>query len=93
MKITDFEKQIQKDIDPELSIRVNPNHPDIAGVYWREHFLGVSVPPQEIKTALDASYRDKIGYPYKNKQLALDQITGKLEKFKKAVVEDPDLFT
>lgn len=93
MKITDFEKEIQRDIDADLSIRVNPNHSDIAGVYWKEHYLGVAVPPKEIKEALDPAYKDGIGYPYKNIQLALDQINGKLAKYKKAIEEDPDLFT
>lgn len=92
MQIKDFEKQIQKDLDKELSIRTNPNHPDIAGVYYKDMYLGVAVPPTTIKEVLDPDYRDAIGHPYKFKQQALDQISGKLEKFKKALVEDPDLF-
>lgn len=92
MKTTDFEKQIQKDIDPDLNIRTNPNHKDIAGVYWNDIFIGVSVPPEEIKEEFDGGYRDAIGYPYKNVQLALDFISGKLAKVKKAYKEEPELF-
>ena len=92
MKITDFEKEIQEDIDSELSIRINPNHEDIAGVYYKDFYLGVAVPPQEIREEFDRSYVDSTGYPYKHKSLALEFIKGKLEKTKKAMEEDPDLF-
>lgn len=92
MKIEDYEKQIQKEIDPDLTIKVNPNHTDIAGVYWQDIFIGVSVPPVEIKETLEPSYVDGVGYPYKNVQLATDLIKGKVAKFKKAKEDDPDLF-
>lgn len=92
MKTTDFEKKIQKEIDPDLSIRVNPNAEDIAGVYWNDIFIGVSVPPKEIREKLDPSYLDGIGYPYKDRVLAEEFIRGKLAKYKKAYEEDPSLF-
>lgn len=92
MKIKDFEAQIQKDFDKDLTIRTNPNHSDIAGVYWKDIYIGVSLPPEEIHKNIVGDYKDSIGVPYKNIDLALEFIKGKLAKFKKAEAEDPDLF-
>lgn len=92
MKTTDFEKKLQKELDPDITIRVNPNHSDIVGVYWKEHYLSVSVPPEEIKEEVDKGYTDKIGYPYKSRPMAEELVIGKLAKFKKAVEEEPELF-
>lgn len=92
MKIEDFEKQIKKDIDPDLTIRVNPNHEDIAGVYWNDIFIGVSVPPKEIREKVDMKYVDQLGNPYKSIPMALEFIKGKLAKTKKAYEEEPELF-
>jgi len=92
MKIKDFEAQIQKDFDKDLTIRQNPNHADIAGVYWKDIYLGVALPPEEIRKEIDRSYTDGIGQPYKNIDMALEFIKGKLEKFKREEAEDPDLF-
>ena len=92
MKTLDFEKQIQKEIDPELNIRINPNAEDIAGVYWNDIFIGVAVPPQEIREEHDANYQDSIGHPYRHVASAIELIEGKLPKFKKAYEEEPELF-
>lgn len=92
MKTIDFEKQIQQDIDKDLSIRINPNAEDIAGVYYKDVFIGVSVPPQEIREEFNSGYTDDTGHPYKHIPLALEFIKGKLEKTKKAMEEDPSLF-
>ena len=92
MKTKDFEKKIQKEIDPDLNVRINPNHDDIAGVYWNDVYIGVAIPPQEIKRDHSASYTDAIGYPYKHISLAFDLIKGKLRKYKQAMKDDPDLF-
>jgi len=92
MKTIDFEKEIQKDIDTNLSIRTNPNATDIAGVYYKDVYIGVSVPPVDIKKEHDSNYTDRIGVPYKNKDMAIAFIHGKLEKFKREMEDDPDLF-
>lgn len=70
MKIKDFEKHIQDTIDKRLSIRINPNHDDIAGVYLDEVYLGVAVPPKVIKTQIDPNYTDIHGHAYRTKQQA-----------------------
>lgn len=92
MQIKDFEKKIQKEIDPDLSVRTNPKADDIAGVYYKDVFIGVSVPPVEIKEDIDKGYTDGIGYPYKNIAMAENFIKGKLAKTKAAMESDPDLF-
>lgn len=92
MKTIDFEKKIQEEIDKDLSIRTNPNHEDIAGVYWNDIYLGIAVPPVEIRDRMSSEYVDAIGHQYKDQFIAYELIKGKLPKYKKAMKEDPDLF-
>lgn len=92
MKTTDFEKQLQEELDEEITIRTNPNHDDIAGVYWREMFLGVAVPPIEINELVSLSYRDAVGNTYRGYKDARELVEGKLAKFKQAFIDDPELF-
>lgn len=92
MTTKDFEKKIQTEIDKDLNIRVNPNASDIAGVYWNDIFIGIAVPPVEIREAYDAGYQDDMGHPYRHVASAIEMIEGKLPKFKKAYEEEPELF-
>jgi len=86
MFITDFEKKIQEEIHPELTIRVNPNSDDIAGVYLNDTYMGIALPPQEIREEFSPKYVDRRGSPYRCVQQALDIISGKLAKF-----QDPEV--
>lgn len=86
MLITEFEKKIQVEINPALSIRVNPNADDIAGVYYENMYMGIALPPQEIKDEFSEKYHDKKGYPYRTMSQAVDIINGKLPKF-----QDPEV--
>jgi len=92
MKIIDFEKKIQTEIDPDLNIRINPNHSDIAGVYWNNIYISVAVPPEEIKEEVSKGYTDIMGNPYKSIDTATMFIEGQLKKYKKALAEDPNFF-
>lgn len=85
MKIQEFEKKIQEEIDSELTVRPNPNADDIAGVYWRDLYISVAVPSGEIREEYSKDYTDNLGHPYRNIQMAMDQIAGKLPKF-----QDPE---
>lgn len=85
MQIQDFEKKIQKEIDSELSIRPNPNADDIAGVYWKDLYISVALPPQEIREVYSKDYTDKMGAPYRSIDMAMDHIKAKLTKF-----QDPE---
>lgn len=86
MLITEFEKKIQKEIDADLTIRINPNAEDIAGVYYKGVYIGVAVPPQEIHQEHSPKYTDRNGYPYRSITQAEDIIKGKLIKF-----QDPEV--
>jgi len=92
MKIKDFQTKIQEEIDPELTIRTNPNAKDIAGVYYKDIYIGVAVPPEEIYEEVSRTRVDALGMPYKTIDFAYDMIKGKLTKVKEAIAEDPDLF-
>jgi hypothetical protein len=86
MLITDFEKKIKDEIHPDLSIRINPNADDIAGVYLNNTYMGIALPPQEIRDEFNPKYADHRGSPYRSIQQALDLINGKLTKF-----QDPEV--
>jgi len=92
MKIKDFEEAIQKEIDKDLKIVTNPNAKDIAGVYWKDMFIGVSVPPEEIEEEISMARTDATGTPYKTIGFAKEVIAGKLKKLQKELKEDPELF-
>jgi len=85
MKITEFEEKIQKEVDPDLSVRVNPNAPDIAGIYYKEAYCSVAVPPDEIREEPDKNYMDKMGHQYRTIDQAINLLKAKLES-----VKDPD---
>lgn len=92
MTTKDFEKKIQDEIDPNLTIRINPNADDIAGVYFNDIYLGVAVPPNEIHKEMSMQRTDATGTPYKTLDFAYDVIKGKLGHLKKALEDDPELF-
>lgn len=81
MNIQDFEAKIQAEIDPELTVRPNPNADDIAGVYWKDLYISVAVPSGEIREEYSKDYTDKLGHPYRSIDMAVEQIKGKLPKF------------
>ena len=86
MLTTEFEKKIQEEINSDLTIRINPNAEDIAGVYYQNVYMGISVPPQEIKDTFSEKYCDNKGYPYRSIELAEGLIRGKITKF-----QDPEV--
>lgn len=89
MNIQQFETKIQQEIDPNLNIRVNPNHDDIAGVYWKDAYISVAVPSGEIKEEFDKKYVDAQGYPYRTIEMAEELIKAKMQKF----IDNYDLMT
>lgn len=86
MLITEFEKKIQDEINSDLSIRVNPNADDIAGIYYKGVYMGISVPSQEIKDTFSEKYCDRMGHPYRSIEQAEGIIRGKITKF-----QDPEV--
>lgn len=81
MTIQEFETKIQKDINPLLSVRKNFNTVDgVHGVYMDGVYLGVTLPPSEIRERSSEFYLDPYGYPYAGQEEALAKIRGKLSK-------------
>lgn len=87
MLIADFEQKLKDEINEDLTVRVNPNADDIAGVYWREAYLGVAVPSKEIHETFNPKYVDRNGYPYRSYVQAIELVKGKLSKF-----QDPEVY-
>jgi len=86
MTIKDFEKKIQAEIHPDITIRINPNSEDIAGVYLNNTYMGIALPPQEIQEMFSSKYVDSRGAPYRCIEQAEAIIKGKLTKF-----QDPEV--
>lgn len=92
MTIQEFELKIKNEIDKDLEIKPNPNHSDIAGVYYRGQYISVSIPANEIKEDFDQNYRDAMGTPHRTVSQSIDAITFKLGKYKQLLEEDKELF-
>ena len=93
MTIKDFETRLQTELDETITIVPNPNAPDIAGVYWGSHYLGVAVPPKNIEEKQNLAFQDAMGFPYKTIDQAFELTEAKLAKFKRILKEDPELLT
>lgn len=86
MLITQFEKKIQEEINSDLTIKINPNADDIAGVYYKNVYMGIAIPAQEIHETFSEKYVDRMGHPYRTIGQAEDIIRGKVTKF-----QDPEV--
>ena len=86
MLITQFEKKIQEEINPDLTIKVNPNADDIAGIYYKNVYMGIAIPPQEIHETFSEKYVDRMGHAYRTTEQAEGIIRGKITKF-----QDPEV--
>lgn len=86
MLITQFEKKIQEEINSDLAIKINPNADDIAGIYYKNMYMGIAVPSQEIYEVFSDKYVDRMGHPYRSIEQAESIIRGKLTKF-----QDPEV--
>jgi len=91
MTTKDFELKLQKEIDEKLNIRVNPNHDDIARVYWGDEYVGVAVPPKEIHEDVSYGYTDALGVPYKTIDTAFAMVKGKLVSLKAFLAEEQNV--
>lgn len=81
MKISDFEKKIQKEIDSELEIVPNKNTPDASGVYHRGTYIGVTLPREYIMDTRMAFHADVYGVPFRGVKEAMTHIKAKLGTF------------
>jgi hypothetical protein len=68
-----FEKEIKK-LDEHLHFVESPQAPDMLGVYYDEHFTGVSIPNGEIYEDRKPEYQNPFGTPHKTSVVATAQV-------------------
>lgn len=56
MHIKEFEKELQQQVSPHLHIV--RTQPDIAGVYYKNRYLNISVPPEFVFDCVNVNYTD-----------------------------------
>ena len=72
MKIEEYEKELQV-INPELSIKVSPQAPDMAGIYYQDIFI-TGIPSGEIYPERREEYKSEMGVPHKTSEVATAQV-------------------
>lgn len=82
MRIKDFEKEIQRDIDKDLTIVWNlKGAPDVSGVHYNGMYIGVTLPAHEIMDVKSQFHADKNGIPFRGRLEAKKLIATKLSAF------------
>lgn len=56
MYIKDFEAELQRDISPDINIQRSQD--DLAGVYYKNRYLGISTAPQFVFDNVNKDYTD-----------------------------------
>jgi hypothetical protein len=56
MYIKEFEKEIQRDISPDLHII--RTQPDIAGIYYKNQYIGITTAPEFVFDNVNKDYTD-----------------------------------
>lgn len=88
MTINDFVARLRKNIDPDISIRVNPNHPDIAGVYWKNIHMEIGCPPHEIFEERNPAFTDAFGTPHRT----VEEVEAMARSWLFQMKNDPEFF-
>lgn len=85
MEIAEFEKYIQQEIDPDLTIKRNYNTADFCnGVMFRGYSIGCVLPPREILEYPHQENADPSGVMYRSIPQAIEHIHYKLKTNKYA---------
>lgn len=77
MPIETFQNYIRKHVHRELYIRQSTN--DLAGVYYNNYYLNISLPPKFIYHTPKSQYTDKHGVQYRCVLKAVEAIRNKLK--------------
>jgi len=56
MTIREFEKELQEEVCEDVSIQ--RTQADIAGVYYKDRYLGISTPPEYVFDTVNMAYTD-----------------------------------
>ena len=65
MTIQELELEL-KSINPDFSIRINPNATEIAGLYWKDYCAYIAMPAKEIFRERREDYRDEYGHIHRS---------------------------
>jgi hypothetical protein len=78
--IPDFENELKK-ISSELNIKVNPYHPEMAGVYWRNLFI-CGLPSGEIYDDIKNLYINSAGLVHRSRPQVLAIVSQYVNRLK-----------
>jgi len=78
--IPDFENELKK-IDSDLSIKVNPQFPEMAGVYWK-HLYICALPSGEIYDEVKNLYVNTAGLVHRTRPMVLSIVLDYLRRIK-----------
>ena len=78
IKIEDFEKSIQEEIDQHLSILPNSTE-DVSGVYYNDMYIGVTVPRHNIFPQRNEIHKDIHGVTFRGANETKELIRAKLQ--------------
>lgn len=72
MTIAAFEQEL-KALNPDLSIMVAPNNPEMSGIYWRGMYI-CAIPSNHIYDEVKRDYKNSVGMVHRTKDVALAQV-------------------
>jgi hypothetical protein len=78
--IPDFENELKK-IDSNFSIKVNPNYPEMAGVYWK-HLYICGLPSGEIYDDVKSLYVNTAGLVHRTRPQVLAIVSDYIRRIK-----------
>lgn len=81
MTTDDFEKVLQKEIDPTINLRQNLGNLDIKSIYWGNIYTETAIPAKEIREERDPLYTDNFGYPHRGMKEAIARVESFITRF------------
>lgn len=84
MQVKDFEKKIQDEIDPRLSVvfnRTDPNH-EFAGIALNGNYIDIAISSQEVPDLDEHDYLSSAGIRFRSVNQAIAMIKTYLEKYR-----------
>jgi hypothetical protein len=82
MEKTQYEAQLQKEVDPTINFREHAVNKDIVGIYYGDIYTETAIPNGMIYPTRSESYVDNFGYPHRGSIEATERVKGFVERFK-----------
>lgn len=73
-----FEAEL-KALNPDLSVQISPNNPDMAGIYWRGIHI-CSIPSGDIYDEVRPDYKNSADHVHRTRPAALAQVNSYLNR-------------